>query len=628
MKKRSKLAFINKYLFIFVLIILFIAVRYTYSYLAYKYENTSVIKGNVISVNLEMTVDLVVGNNRGMVPLKDSSLGRAINGTGGKSACVDANGNLSCQVYKITLNNKGSKVKNLMGTISLYNKDSSSTFSNLKWRELASQTEVIDGSEIHGMDTSTLMKGLTMASGETKVYYIAVYIQETGSDQKNLDKGNFAGRVTVTTADDKTNTLTNVISKNAKSDSGIDFSAISSDTNGKGVYVMSGTQNDAYPIYYYRGAVTDNNVLFAGMCFKIVRTTESGGVKLIYNGKPSGNTCNNTGDDSQIGTKAFNSNTTSLTYVGYMYGTPYSYTKKLMSGISENYVYGNSVTYSGGVYTLNDTITNSWTNIYNQNAGIYNHHYTCLSTGNTCSNVYYIYATKKDSLFYITLKNGKNVKDALSDMLDNNITSSVIKGNKDTTGTVDNWYYTNIEQKGYSKYLEDTIWCNDRSIYSNGGWNPNGGATFDPWTSYAMLFSAYNRVVNLKKPSLSCARNIDKFTVNSSNGNGALDYPVGLLTADEMMLAGGNVNTANSNFYLYTGKNYYGMSPNDFSDQNAYEFALFNNGRVYYEFSSGSGGTGIASTQGVRPAISLKTSISVGGGDGTSSNPYTIDAIS
>ena len=199
MKKRSKLAFINKYLFIFVLIILFIAVRYTYSYLAYKYKNTSVIKGNVISVNLEMTVDLVVGNNRGMVPLKDSSLGRAINGTGGKSACVDANGNLSCQVYKITLNNKGSKVKNLMGTISLYNKDSSSTFSNLKWRELASQTEVIDGSEIHGMDTSTLMKGLTMASGETKVYYIAVYIQETGSDQKNLDKGNFAGRVTVTT---------------------------------------------------------------------------------------------------------------------------------------------------------------------------------------------------------------------------------------------------------------------------------------------------------------------------------------------------------------------------------------------------------------------------------------------
>ena len=201
MKKRSKLAFINKYLFIFVLIILFIAVRYTYSYLAYRYDNTSVIKGNVVSVNLEMTVDLVVGNNRGMVPLKDSSLGRAINGTGGKSACVDANGNLSCQVYKITLNNKGSMVRNLKGTISLYNKDSSSTFSNLKWRELASQTEVIDSSEIHGMTSSTLMKGLTMASGETKVYYIAVYIQETGSDQKSLDKGNFAGTVTVTTAD-------------------------------------------------------------------------------------------------------------------------------------------------------------------------------------------------------------------------------------------------------------------------------------------------------------------------------------------------------------------------------------------------------------------------------------------
>ena len=168
------------------------------------------------------------------------------------------------------------------------------------------------------------------------------------------------------------------------------------------------------------------------------------------------------------------------------------------------------------------------------------------------------------------------------------------------------------------------FWCNDRSIYSKGGWNPNGGVTFEPWTSYGMLFSAYNRVVNLKKPSLSCARNIDKFTVNSSNGNGALDYPVGLLTADEMMLAGGNINTVNSNFYLYTGKNYYGMSPNDFSDENAYEFGITLDGRVHYEGSFGK----LTNSYGVRPAISLKASISVGGGDGTSSNPYTIDAIS
>ena len=66
---------------------------------------------------------------------------------------------------------------------------------------------------------------------------------------------------------------------------GIDFGVASSDTNGKGVYMRAGTQNDDYPIMYYRGAVEDNNVIFGNKCWKAVRTTDTGGVKLIYNGE-------------------------------------------------------------------------------------------------------------------------------------------------------------------------------------------------------------------------------------------------------------------------------------------------------------------------------------------------------
>ena len=80
--------------------------------------------------------------------------------------------------------------------------------------------------------------------------------------------------------------MDNVSSTYVSASTGIDFGAISSDTNGKGVYMHAGTENDAYPILYYRGAVTDNNVIFANQCWKMVRTTETGGVKLIYNGKP------------------------------------------------------------------------------------------------------------------------------------------------------------------------------------------------------------------------------------------------------------------------------------------------------------------------------------------------------
>ena len=272
------------------------------------------------------------------------------------------------------------------------------------------------------------------------------------------------------------NTISNVISSNAELDTNIDFDMASGDDNGNGVYIRSGTENTANPIYYYRGAVDNNNLIFANFCWKIVRTTETGRTKLIYNGVPSNGTCNNTGEDSQIGTKVFNSNHDSPAYVGYMYGVPYKLQYKSMSGNTGTYYYGNDVTYSNGKYTLTDTISSSsWSGIYN--GGLNNNHYTCMG-GTTCTSVYYIFTTEQGTMYYITLTGGKTVEDALNGMFDNNpnITSSTIKGNSTTSGTLDYWYYNNIEQKGYSSYVEDTVWCNDRSIYQLNGWDPEGAS--------------------------------------------------------------------------------------------------------------------------------------------------------
>ena len=87
--------------------------------------------------------------------------------------------------------------------------------------------------------------------------------------------------------------LINTITEEAKSDEKIDFTIPSSDTNGKGVYVVDSTKNDENPIYYYRGEIDYNNVLFRGFCFKILRTTSEGGIKLIYSGMPNEGKCNN-----------------------------------------------------------------------------------------------------------------------------------------------------------------------------------------------------------------------------------------------------------------------------------------------------------------------------------------------
>ena len=57
-------------------------------------------------------------------------------------------------------------------------------------------------------------------------------------------------------------------------------------------YLDSYTKQD---VYYYTGAdaKTNGNVLFAGYCWQIVRTTDTGGIKLLYNGVATNNQCNN-----------------------------------------------------------------------------------------------------------------------------------------------------------------------------------------------------------------------------------------------------------------------------------------------------------------------------------------------
>ena len=401
--------------------------------------------------------------------------------------------------------------------------------------------------------------------------------------------------------------LSDVLKDNAQSDAKIDFSKISSSTNGEGVYLRSGTEKDKNPIYYYRGNVTNNNVKFAGFCWKMVRTTETGGIKLIYNGTPASNGyCNNTGTASQIGTSAFNTNNDSPAYVGYMYGTAYSRLTKSSSEITSGIVYGNDIEYREGKYYLKDTYTseNGWRTDYTTIGEKY--HYTCFSTSDSCEMVNYIfYAGDPATVFYIPLTGGKNQLNLLDEMLtkSTNEKSSTIKN------YIDEWYKNNMVN--YTNYLEDTVWCNDRSINQLNGWDKDKNAT-----SY-LYFGAYGRLVGGSKPSIECSNPKDKFTVSNSNGNGKLTYPVALLTADELVLAGAKWNTAHSNFYLYTGQHWWALSPYTFSVNRAYEFRLASAGILSTD--------GVNSSLGVRPSVSLKSGIDYTSGSGTTTNPYVIE---
>ena len=179
---------------------------------------------------------------------------------------------------------------------------------------------------------------------------------------------------------------------------------------------------------------------------------------------------------------------------------------------------------------------------------------------------------------------------------------------------IDNWYKTTtLETDIATKELvsQDQIFCNDRSASST---------QTAPWKSTGAdyYYGAYGRLDSKKEPILTCPTTSDKFTSkNSSIGNKALTYPVGLITADEVAMAGGKSFSTNSTYYLYTNQDYWPGSPCNFLGSYAAAGGFFVS-------SSGDLGNGsVNSARGARPVVSLSSKAKLSG-KGTYSNPYTV----
>ena len=196
-----------------------------------------------------------------------------------------------------------------------------------------------------------------------------------------------------------------------------------------------------------------------------------------------------------------------------------------------------------------------------------------------------------------------------------NATNSTIKG------VIDTWYKNNLNTN-YGKYISTTaVYCNDRS-------NPAGGYNTGNTSFY---YGAYTRLIANKTPSYDCATAEDKFTADSSTGNGKLTYPIALMTADEVSFAGGLYGTKASTWYYYNSANgsstgstwWWLLSPYYWYGSRA---------NVFYVYGSSLPGaliySGVDSTVGVRPAVSLKSCVNTSGGDGSANSPYTIEETS
>ena len=270
-------------------------------------------------------------------------------------------------------------------------------------------------------------------------------------------------------------------------------------------------EDDLGTSYYFRGAVENNYVKFAGYYWRIIRINGDGTIRMIYDGT-NAHANGESSTDRLVSFLSFNHAKDDNAYVGYMYGTP-------------------------GSSTYEDTHAN--------------------------------------------------------------INNSAIKTAND------NWYKTNILDEGYSQYVADAIYCNDRSLSSGTGIGTS-----------STQYKTFNRIFTNKTPSLKCTLNDDKFTVFDSLGNGDLTYPVGLVTADEIVYAGGKYNTQNLLFYLYKGKGCWTLSPNTHTPSSSSSWIIKENDSL--------GVYGVnANTVGLCPVISLKSNITFSG-NGTMNQPFEI----
>ena len=262
---------------------------------------------------------------------------------------------------------------------------------------------------------------------------------------------------------------------------------------------------------------------------------------------------------------------------------------------NSSYSYSENVSYSGGTYTLTGDIKTFWDLSDGTNQEyLSTHHYTCLENGTSCSTVNYVYWLSNYTMYYAQLSNVANVATALNNMLN---VDGVNQTNSTMKVGIDAWYKKYMTS--YTNKLEDTIFCNDRSIANLGGWKPDGGSI-----STALQFKNYNENIDL-----SCANITDRFSL--ANTKAQLTYPVGLLTYSEINLLN-NDNARKAKEYWWT------LSPYNVYNDYATERRVRSTGNTNYNEN-------VLSITGVRPAISLKPGTEYVSGTGSMADPYVVE---
>ena len=182
---------------------------------------------------------------------------------------------------------------------------------------------------------------------------------------------------------------------------------------------------------------------------------------------------------------------------------------------------------------------------------------------------------------------------------------------------VDNWYKNNLT--AYTKYLSnDAVYCNDRNLAS--------GQTYS--TTKGFYYAPYERIDTNQQPTYNCTNMSDAFSVNNTSAK--LDYPVGLMSIDELSYAGGEYWTELTAPYAWYYTNVNGesitgsapswaLSPFSWGGSFSYVWGVYGSGDP-----GRLGDDGVVDSIAVRPQVSLSSCNLISRGDGSANNPYVV----
>ena len=260
--------------------------------------------------------------------------------------------------------------------------------------------------------------------------------------------------------------------------------------------------------------------------------------------------------------------------------------------VNNNYKYANGFTYdtNTGNYNLNSDSVSFWNiNDSTNKTSLNNHHYTCFNESGVCSTISYIYIFSGSTPYYINITDGKNVEDAVNEMLyDDNINTI----NSTMKSGIEAWYKHYLLD--YDSYIEDTVFCYHRGQNNSGtnGFNPNGGNI-----NTQLLFGG--------STGFLCQNITDSFSIY--NNKAKLAYKVGLTGSGELNLLHKNIRKSGHQYWMGSA---FGYTTTSYVEYMAWDGSIWRN---YVHI-------GLC----VRPTISLRPGLMYESGDGSMANPYIV----